>query len=211
MPSCSMPFFMTLNLIVMTPAISMAPQKEISPSPWLKCKSPTLNFAPGTRTGRKTWEPRLRFLISQLPPCSGRPGIVRAPSRPIFSFKAASADPAWTDCGLGGSATVRPRCECVEMSSPSRWVHVSRTSGLGAQPRIPGWITRGQGERSVLWKQRRVRTAGETNAWNMARGAEYAFEVPDGFCSVKCVSSVRPMWCCVEMCKKLSSEVVFPI
>ena len=28
-----MPFFMTVNLSVMTPAISMAPQKDISPSP----------------------------------------------------------------------------------------------------------------------------------------------------------------------------------
>jgi hypothetical protein len=31
-----MPFFMTVNLSVMTPAISMAPQKDISPSPSVK-------------------------------------------------------------------------------------------------------------------------------------------------------------------------------
>lgn len=33
MPKSATPFFMTLKLIVITPAISMAPQKEISPSP----------------------------------------------------------------------------------------------------------------------------------------------------------------------------------
>lgn len=32
-PISAMPFFMTVNLMVMTPAISMAPQKLISPSP----------------------------------------------------------------------------------------------------------------------------------------------------------------------------------
>lgn len=32
--------------------ISMAPQKLISPSPWLKWRSPTENLAPGTWTGR---------------------------------------------------------------------------------------------------------------------------------------------------------------
>lgn len=138
MPNCSIPFFMTLNLIVITPAISIAPQNEISPSPCEKWRSPTLNFAPLTCTGKKTLLPRERFLISQLPPCSGRPGIVRAPSLPIFSFRSPSAEPACTDWGFGGSATTRPRCECVEMSSPSRLFHSARTSADGAQPRMPG-------------------------------------------------------------------------
>lgn len=140
MPSCAMPFFMTLNLMAITPAISMAPQKEISPSPWLKCRSPTLNFAPLTCTGRKVLEPLPSVLMSQLPPCSGLPGIVLAPSLPIFSFTDASAEPAWTLVGLGGSATVRLRCVCVEINSPSRLFQSSRTSGEGAQPRTPGWI-----------------------------------------------------------------------
>lgn len=34
--------------------ISMAPQKETSPSPWLKCMSPILRFAPSTKTGKYT-------------------------------------------------------------------------------------------------------------------------------------------------------------
>lgn len=34
------------------PDISIAPQKEISPSPWEKCKSPTLKLAPSTNTGK---------------------------------------------------------------------------------------------------------------------------------------------------------------
>jgi hypothetical protein len=135
-----MPFFMTLNLSVMTPAISIAPQKLISPSPCEKCRSPTLNFAPLTCTGRNTLLPRERFLMSQFPPCSGRPGIVRAPSLPIFAFREASAEPAWAFCSLGGCATMRSRCECVEMSSPSRLFHVERTSAEGAQPSIPGWM-----------------------------------------------------------------------
>ena len=34
--------------------ISMAPQKETSPSPWLKCMSPIDRFAPSTNTGKYT-------------------------------------------------------------------------------------------------------------------------------------------------------------
>ena len=34
------------------PDISMAPQNDTSPSPWLKCMSPMLRFAPSTNTGR---------------------------------------------------------------------------------------------------------------------------------------------------------------
>jgi hypothetical protein len=78
--------------------------------------------------------------MSQFPPCSGRPGIVLAPSLPIFSFKSPVAEPACTFFALGGSATVRLRWVCVEMSSPSRLFHNSRTSAEGAQPRIPGWM-----------------------------------------------------------------------
>jgi hypothetical protein len=36
----------------MKPAISMAPQKEISPSPCEKCRSPIESFAPSTYTGK---------------------------------------------------------------------------------------------------------------------------------------------------------------
>ena len=60
-PRSAMPFLTTLKLMVMTPAISMAPQKEISPSPCEKCRSPTLNLAPSTWRGRYTLLPRLRF------------------------------------------------------------------------------------------------------------------------------------------------------
>lgn len=66
------------------PLISIAPQKETSPSPWEKCMSPVLRFAPSTNTGRYIFEPLLRFLMSQLPPFS-RPGIVLAASLAIFS------------------------------------------------------------------------------------------------------------------------------
>lgn len=34
--------------------ISMAPQKETSPSPWLKCMSPILKLAPSMKTGKYT-------------------------------------------------------------------------------------------------------------------------------------------------------------
>ncbi|KAM0937427.1 hypothetical protein DsansV1_C25g0188351 [Dioscorea sansibarensis] len=46
--------------------------------------SPVLRFAPSTNTGRYTFEPLLRFLISQFPPFS-LPGIVLAASFAIFS------------------------------------------------------------------------------------------------------------------------------
>ncbi len=33
----------------------MAPQKDTSPSPWLKCMSPMDSLAPSTNTGKYTW------------------------------------------------------------------------------------------------------------------------------------------------------------
>lgn len=114
--------------------------KEISPSPWLKCRSPTLNLAPGTWIGRYTLEPRERFLISQLPPCSGRPGTVRAPSLPTFSFISSDALPACTLWGCGGRAITRPGLSKDETSSASRRFHSARMEAEGAQPRIPGWM-----------------------------------------------------------------------
>jgi hypothetical protein len=105
-----------------------------------KCRSPTLNLAPGTWTGRNTLLPRERFLMSQFPPCSGLPGIVLAPSRPTFSLMLPSPLPTCTLCGLGGSATTRSICEQDWISSPSRLFHSARISGEGAQPKIPGWI-----------------------------------------------------------------------
>lgn len=105
-----------------------------------KCKSPTENFAPLTCTGKKTLLPLDKFLISQLPPCSGLPGMVLAPSLPTFSLMSSDAVPAWTFCGSGGSATTRSSV-FAEMSSPSLLFHSARTSGEGAQPRIPGWIS----------------------------------------------------------------------
>lgn len=138
--SCSMPPFMTEKLIVMTPAISIAPQNDISPSPCEKCKSPTENFAPLTCTGKYTLLPRDRFLISQFPPCSGRPGTVRAPSLPTFSLTSLLAVPAWTLLGSGGRATSRSMCEQASIRPASRSFQILRTSGEGAQPRMPGWM-----------------------------------------------------------------------
>jgi hypothetical protein len=40
MPYFAMPPLMMLTFMCTQPAISMAPQKVISPSPWLKCRSP---------------------------------------------------------------------------------------------------------------------------------------------------------------------------
>lgn len=62
-PKSAMPFLITLKLMVIMPAISMAPQNEISPSPCEKCRSPTENLAPSTCTGRYTLLPRERFLM----------------------------------------------------------------------------------------------------------------------------------------------------
>jgi lipopolysaccharide export LptBFGC system permease protein LptF len=46
--------------------------------------SPVLRFAPSTKTGRYTFEPLLKFFMSQFPPFS-LPGIVLAASLAIFS------------------------------------------------------------------------------------------------------------------------------
>ena len=161
MPKSAIPFFITVSFTVMIPAISIAPQKLISPSPKVssvhqylsiqtssrpspceKCKSPTLNLAPVTWTGRYTLLPRLRFLISQFPPCSGLPGTVLAPSLPTLALISPSALPAWTLCGSGAKATSRSSL-LAEISSPSRLFHVARTSAEGAHPRMPGWINPG--------------------------------------------------------------------
>lgn len=80
--------------------------------------------------------------MSQFPPCSGRPGMVRAPSRPTLALMSSEAEPAWTFSGLGGWATMRSSL-LAAISSPSRLFHVARTSADGAQPRIPGWMRPG--------------------------------------------------------------------
>lgn len=79
--------------------------------------------------------------MSQFPPCSGRPGIVRAPSLPTFSAIEESPLPTWTLWGSGSFATSRPRCEQAFTSSDSRLFQVARISGEGAQPRMPGWMS----------------------------------------------------------------------
>lgn len=156
---------MMVHLTVITPAISIAPQNEISPSPSIlvfshqtisfffrgktragggvreKCKSPTLNFAPGTCTGKYTLLPLDKFFISQFPPCSGLPGTVRAPSAAILAAVASSAAPAWVFVVSGGFATVRvvfPSAAFSVINSASRRFHSARISAEGAQPKIPG-------------------------------------------------------------------------
>lgn len=105
-----------------------------------KCKSPTLNFAPGTCTGKYTLLPLDKFFISQLPPCSGLPGTVRAPSAAILAAVASSAAPACAFVVRGGFATVLvvPPAAFSEMSSASRRFHSARISAEGAHPKIPG-------------------------------------------------------------------------
>uniref|UniRef100_A0A0A9CJ71 Uncharacterized protein n=1 Tax=Arundo donax TaxID=35708 RepID=A0A0A9CJ71_ARUDO len=46
------PPLMISHLSSRNPLISIAPQNETSPSPWEKCISPVLRFAPSTNTGR---------------------------------------------------------------------------------------------------------------------------------------------------------------
>lgn len=82
---------MDIYLSSRKPLISIAPQNDTSPSPWEKCISPVLRFAPSTNTGRYTFEPLLRFFISQFPPFS-LPGIVLAASLAILSH---SGVPFW--------------------------------------------------------------------------------------------------------------------
>ncbi len=93
-----------------------------------------------------------------VPPCSGRPGMVLAPSRPTFSVRLLSALPAWTLRGWGleivsylnivrgntarvthGRATSRSSVFAA-ISSASRVFQFSSTSADGAQPRMPGWM-----------------------------------------------------------------------
>ncbi len=48
MPYLAMPPLISSTFMCTQPAISMAPQNVISPSPWLKCRSPTDSPAPST-------------------------------------------------------------------------------------------------------------------------------------------------------------------
>ena len=50
-PYFSMPPLMRSTWKSMKPPISIAPQKVISPSPWLKCRSPPESLASFTWTG----------------------------------------------------------------------------------------------------------------------------------------------------------------
>jgi hypothetical protein len=167
--------------------------------------------------------PLERFLMSQFPPCSGRPGTVRAPSLPTFSLMSDEADPAWTFCGCGGSATSRSRWECVEMSSASRvflkgdgttsvkffkvrgvvrgrfvqsYNHLFANCYSGSN----SWLSTLEQNPHIVPERcvprfedfRRGRAAentgvnqtGEPDAGDVARGAEDAFKVPNGFCAV---------------------------
>ena len=76
---------------------------------------------------------------SQFPPCSGRPGTVRAPSLPTFPAVVPFALPAWAFSGCGGRATSRSNL-LAAARSPSRLFHSAKTSADGAQPRMPGWM-----------------------------------------------------------------------
>lgn len=148
--------------------------------------------------------------MSQLPPCSGRPGIVRAPSWAILDFRSPVARPACVLRGCGGCATMRLRCVCVEMSSASRLFQVSRTEAEGAQPRtvwsrvnfsllyslslspmylILMYKRGGGGEREkegilTSW----VNQACESDPRNVSGTAEDTFEIPYRFCSFAIIS-----------------------
>ncbi|CFP65303.1 Uncharacterised protein [Bordetella pertussis] len=83
MPYLLMPSLIRSTRISRKPAISMAPQNVISPSPCDQWMSPIDRPPPLTYTGKYTREPRDRFLMSQLPPCS-RGGTVRHASAPAL-------------------------------------------------------------------------------------------------------------------------------
>lgn len=127
------------------PLISIAPQNEISPSPWEKCMSPVLKFAPSTKTGRYIFEPLLRFLISQFPPFS-LPGIVLAASLAIFShsgvppsiYMTMTIDTLnyWKFFHCHFDTLMSIQCMIIPFRGGSLWLLVGLLMVVNAKPRI---------------------------------------------------------------------------
>lgn len=131
------PPFITFAFIYKYPAISMAPQKEISPSPWQKWMSPADSSPPFTYTGRKTFDPIERFLMSQFPPCS-LGGMDRAPSLLTLSAASPESLPTTAPLSVGSLANAGTRCGSVSNNFFSRLFHSASNSWEGAVPMMPG-------------------------------------------------------------------------
>src|ERR1700726_559138 len=84
-------------------------------------------------------EPRDRFLMSQLPPCS-RGGTVRAASFDTRSNMAPFSEPRPAFLGLGRLASGGTRLGLVATNSDSRLFHLLSRSCEGAQPIRPGCV-----------------------------------------------------------------------
>ena len=80
--------------------------------------------------------------MSQFPPCSGRPGTVRAPSEWILDARDPDAEPACAFVESGRRATTRSGRVALEDATrrDSRVVHWERRAEEGAQPIMPGCI-----------------------------------------------------------------------
>src|SRR6266511_4224541 len=121
----------------MKPPISIAPQKVISPSPWLKCRSPTESFAPRTCTGTRTREPWVGNAgvadAGQMP----RGGVlpVEVPDRLVGVREVVGQEPAGV--GLGEDAGVPPTLagggpDLLGHRAEVEDVHHQEVAGLGA-------------------------------------------------------------------------------
>ncbi len=152
----------------------------------------------------------IEVTYSQLPPCSGLPGIVRAPSLPTFSLIAASAEPASvtpcehcgrletrTDSGIPRQARRFINCERTGdkdleiLTSPCRLRgHCNISFELAgsnefALTLIPGLEDLGRrGAAEDSW----VDEAGEFDVGNVPRGTVYAFKIPDSLRTVREIS-----------------------
>lgn len=150
--------------------------------------------------------------MSQLPPCSGRPGIVRAPWSPTFSFVFGSAEPAWTLRGWGLGVGLVGKEKGGRGGKRQGDVSVELVGGdelgFALVPGVEDFLGGSTAEDAG------VDEAGELDVGDVAGGAVDAFKVPDGFgCGgVELVKEATLSFCCQhEMGREREERATYTI
>lgn len=128
---------------------------------------------------------------TEIPPCSGRPGIVLAPSRPTLALSSSSAAPACTLIGWGLSSNISITTSGSGAQKDSRQRNVPLSQWIrGNQLALAAVPFRQHLGRWRAAQDAGVDEAGELDVRDVPAGAVDAFEVPDGFGSAGGVSGL---------------------
>jgi hypothetical protein len=176
-----MPFFMTVNFRVMTPAISIAPQKEISPSP------SAINQHLVSEEGKVILTGKVQITNTELGTFYEHRQIDLAASGKILDVTISTVLwPAW-DCSCALFAHLLldvSRCTSSMYTLRLRGLRDDAFEGSGVDEIGFSVVPGGKDlvGRSTT-KNARMDQTGEADARNVSRGAEDAFEVPDCLCT----------------------------